>query len=253
MAYAKRYKRKTPVRRYKKNTTSSKKIASICRSIVNKNIETKHSVFSTSDGTEISHNNFINITSDMLKTTQGTGDNSVSNTLNRVGDSINIRGLSMKMMIELNERYSDVTFRLIVVKSAKGDTPTRGTLFYGQSSNKMLDKINNERFTVIAQKYCKITAPNQSTVGAMPLGGSGTNYANDGDLRISRASKLLKIWIPANKIKRGQMTYESGSDQPKFFDYHVLLYAYSNYSTLQDTWNVGRLNDYIQELYYKDA
>ena len=39
------------------------------------------------------------------------------------------------MTIELNERYSDETFRFLFVKSAKGDILTVDTLFNGQSGN----------------------------------------------------------------------------------------------------------------------
>ena len=45
--------------------------------------------------------------------------------------------ISFKMMLELNERYSDVTFRLFVVRSAKGDTPTSDTLWQGASGKYM--------------------------------------------------------------------------------------------------------------------
>jgi hypothetical protein len=48
--------------------------------------------------------------------------------VNRIGDKTNLRGISLKMMIELNERFSDVTYRLILVCSSKGDTPTRVSL-----------------------------------------------------------------------------------------------------------------------------
>ncbi len=49
-----------------------------------------------------------------------------------------LRGISIKMMVELNERYSDVTFRMFFVKKAKGDTLTSATLFNGLSANKMV-------------------------------------------------------------------------------------------------------------------
>ena len=71
-------------------------------------------------------------------------------------------------MLELNERFSDVTFRFMFIKSAKGDTPTRDNLFNGQSGNKMMDTINYERFSILQQKFIKMKAPNVATV-------SGTN------------------------------------------------------------------------------
>ena len=117
----------------------------------------------------------------------------------------------------------------------------------------MLDTINKERYTVLAQKWVKITAPNQSTTGSLNVS-SGINDASSADIKLSRATKIVKMWIPGKRFtKSGIITYENGTEQVKFFDYHVLVYAYSNYSTLQDLHEVGRINDYIQTLYYKDS
>lgn len=222
-----------------------------------KNIETKHSVFTASDGTEIGHNNFITLDSQLLKTTPGIQDPNTTNTDNRIGDNINLRGVSIKIMTELNHRYSDVTFRLLVVKCAKGDTPTRATLFTGLSGNKMLDTLNTERYTILASKTFKMRAPstgsNVDDNGA-PLGIPGAGFGNLTQYTFSRGTKITKLWIPGRKIKKnGVIQYEQGSQQPKFFDYHVLLYAYSNFATDQDLWNVGRINDYVKVMYYKDA
>lgn len=223
----------------------------------NQMIETKHSNTTSPDGVQIKHNDFVTLTTKVLKTTEGVQDPTIFNSLNRIGDKINVKGVKIKMMVELNERYSDVTFRLLLVRCARGDTPTRATLFNGLSGNKMLDTINKERYTVLFQKYFKIKAPNQSTTGAIDLGGgvgAGFNYANDGDLRLSRATKMISAWIPGTKFSRtGVITYNNATEDPKFFDYHVLLYAYSNYSALQDVFEIGRVNDYIQTLYFKDA
>jgi len=46
----------------------------------------------------------------------------IAGTKNRIGDEITLKGISLKFMVELNERYSDVTFRMFVVKKAKDDT-----------------------------------------------------------------------------------------------------------------------------------
>jgi len=87
-----------------------------------------------------------NISSTWLRTQLGNNDSEAS-IGGRVGDKITLSGVQFKMMLELNERYSDVTFRLMVVRSAKGDIPTNSTLWNGASSNKMLDDFNNERFS----------------------------------------------------------------------------------------------------------
>lgn len=217
-------------------------------------METKQSNFTATDGIEIQHNNFVSLDNTVLKTTPGPFDPTLNDADNRIGDEVMLRGVKLKFMLELNERYSDVTFRILVVKCAKGDAPVRATLFNGISGNKMLDTLNVERYTILANKYVKIKAPNPGTDGAAVGGGAGYYVQNNDSTKFSRATKIVKMWIPGKKFsKSGIIKYEQGSSQPKFFDYHVVVYAYSNYSTLQDVWNVGRVNDYIKTMYYKDA
>lgn len=221
---------------------------------LNRSIETKQSVFTSSDGTEILHNNFITVVNgNLLQTSQGAQDPNTSNSNNRIGDKIHLKGVALKMMVELNERYSDVTFRLMVVRTARNITPDRTSLFTGLSGNKMLDTLNTERYTIIAQKYFKIKSPNTTATSGTEIG-TGAGVTNWGlGQGLSRATKIVKLWIPGTKFaKGGNITYENNSTSVKFFDYHVLLYAYSNYSTLQDVWNVGRLNDYVQVMYFTD-
>lgn len=265
MAYSRKRKAtKRPLKRkaYKRSkdkwTTLKAMVNSTVQRTVNRNLETKQSNFSSTDGVEIFHNNFITPDGSLLYTTQGTADPMSNDAGGRIGDEIMLRGISLKFMLELNERYSDVTFRILVVKCAKGDQPTRATLFTGLSGNKMLDTLNKERYTVIAQKWCKLKAPNAGTWGGEHTAPSpevsGTKRQTEVDRAISRATKIVKLWIPGTKIVRsGKVQYENGSVQPKFFDYQVLVYAYSNYSTSQDLYYVGRLNDYVKQIFYKDG
>lgn len=228
----------------------------IAQTAINKNVETKTSVYTVSDGIEIAHNNFVTLDNVVLKTSPGPLDPTTNNADNRIGDTINLRGVAMKMMFELNERFSNVTFRILVVKCAKGDAPTRATLFNGLSGNKMLDTLNTERYTILATKQFKISAPNTGSTVSDGAGGppQPSGFGNPVSATFSRATRIVKLWIPGKKFSRsGKIIYENGSSQPKFFDYHVVVYAYSNYTTLQDVWNVGRVNDYVKVMYYKDA
>lgn len=224
---------------------------------LNKNLETKHANSTSTDGVEIFHNNFVTLDPTILFTTPGPLDPTLNASDNRIGDEIMLRGVKLSMMIELNERYSDVTFRLLVVKCAKGDTPTRATLFNGLSGNKMLDTLNTERYTIIGKKMFKMKAPAASVPVPAEVGGIGSGIVITGAARdntISRATKIVKLWIPGSAFKKScKIQYEQGSSQPKFFDYHALLYAYSNYSTLQDVYYVARVNDYVKTMYYKDG
>ena len=260
MTKRKRTTRKTRQPWKKKGKASNKRtINKMIKTMINRNIETKTGLNTPTDGLEIYHNNFVVISSNPLATQVGAYDQAYSMG-QRIGDDINLRGVSIKFMAELNERYSDVTFRFMVVKSAKGDTPTTATLFNGISGNKMIDTFNSERFTIIASKYFKIRAPNAGNNNTSVIGtGSGavTSAGYDSNNTLSRATRIVKMYIPGSKfVRNGRVVYENGSEQVKFFDYHMLLYAYSNYSSVDSgptTYYVARLNDAVIQLYYKDA
>jgi len=249
---AKRKFAKKPTRRpsYKKKRVARPSIKKIVQAAINKNLETKTTVYSSPDGVQIFHNNFITMDGTVLATEQGVMSND-SGSWSRVGDEIMLKGVSLKFMLEVNERFTDVTFRILVVRCARDDVPTRATLFNGLSGNKMIDTLNRERYTVIAQKYWSRKGDLSMITGAS-LPGEGNN--TNGQIASSRATKIIKMWIPGAKFGRGgKIQYENGSTKVKFFDYHVLCYAYSNYSTLQDEFYVGRVNDYVKQLYFKDG
>jgi hypothetical protein len=248
-----------PAKKRKVRFAGKAGIARVVQNMLKQKIETKQSTTSYTDGTQVFHNNFVDLetANTFLRTTIGTGDPMVG-TGNRIGDEINLKGISFKMMIELNERFSDVTFRVMCIRSAKGDVPTRDNLWKGMSGNKMLDQINVERYTMIFHKTFKIRAPNSSTWGGdikVTELASGVNAQDSANTSLSRATRIVKFWIPGTKFGRnGKITYENGSIfQTKFYDYTLMLYAYSNFTTLQDVFYVARVNDVVKTMYYTDA
>ena len=167
------------------------------------------------------------------------------------------------MMVELNERFGDASFRVMVVKLAKGDTLNASTLFNGISANKMLDTINYERYSILYQKWFKIKANNQGTLQNMQgtnsgLYGVAASSAYQGAV-LSRATRIIKITLPYKKfVRSGVVVYENGSSQPKFFDYKVIIFGHSNWSTSDAVltggpYNVGRLNDYVKTINFTDS
>ena len=254
--------KKTYVRKYKRvpkvGKAFNKKVSSVVNKILARNIETKTACITATDGVQIQHNNLITCTSGILNTTQGLKDSPVTSAEVRIGDTIKVKGVSMKMMLELNERYSDCTFRIMVIRARQGDPVDKSTIFVGLSGNKMLDSFNSERFTLLKQKWCKITAPNRGTNVAAPINiESGLYTGVDANAVISRATKIVKLWVPGSKFGRyGVVKYDNGAASPKFFDYHVCIFAYSNYSASDSillAYNVARLNDYVQQVYFTDA
>ena len=99
---------------------AASKLQAVVRRALARNMETKHSNNHTStDDARIGHNSFIIMDGDVLETSQGVGDNMNAGTNNRFGDEITLKGISLKFMVELNERYSDVTFRMFLVQKPK--------------------------------------------------------------------------------------------------------------------------------------
>lgn len=241
----------------KANLSASTLQAAIRRTLF-KNAESKNSQVSSPDYTQVYHNNAVIIANDILKTTQGVGDNEYTNVLNRIGDKITLIKAQFRMMLEINERFADVTYRIMLVRSARGDTPTNATLFNGLSGNRMLDTLNYERYTVLYQKWGKIKSANESggRAAAEDLSiinpGTGMYIAGDDKFHTSRATRIIKFDIPGSKFaKNGIIQYDGGGASQKFFDYNLLVFAYSNYST-SEVYYVMAVNDYYHRLIYKD-
>jgi len=247
--------------------SSARTIQAAIRRTLFKHAETKHSQSDISDYQQIEHNSFKNIfPNNILNTTPGVNDPTSGNTQNRIGDKISLMKCKIRMMLELNERYSDVTYRIIITKSSRGDTPTISTLFKGYSGNKMLDEINYEKYSVIYQKWGKIKAPNVSAGReatqdvSTTTPSTGIYYTNTNVNVLSRATRIVKIDIDGKKFaKDGIIQYEgpSNSTYQKFYDYNVFVYAYANYNTLAPTsitsgYNVLAVNDAFVRLDFKD-
>ena len=248
----------------KRNVAAAQTIQAVVRRALKLNLETKNSCITATDGTECQHNNIIVLNNNIMATTVGASDGNPSLSAQkgqRIGDQITLQGISIRGMVELNQRFSQAHCRIFVVKSAKGDAPTYDNLWMGISANKLLDHYNSERFTIIKSIIVKLSAPNKGTLqteqgSQSGLYGVGNSSANQGDV-MSRATKIFKMWIPGSKIaKNGIVQYEHNGEQVKFFDYYLVMYSYSNYSTASTTplvYNCTRINDTVIQLYFKDA
>jgi hypothetical protein len=84
-----------------------KNIRAVVNKVLARKIETKSSVITAADGTQIYHNNFINLdpSASFLATNVGVADPMIG-VRDRIGDEITLKGMSIRMMLELNERFS---------------------------------------------------------------------------------------------------------------------------------------------------
>jgi len=219
-------------------------------------IETKSGVQRYPDGLELGHNALVQFSNALLQTNNGTTDEEAQ-IGTHIGDKITLLRLTVKGMIELNEQYSDVSVKVLIVKSAKGDAPTQHNMWQGASGNKMLDSYNTERFTILKSKFIKMRAPNmaiETGAGTSQTAGSGWTVGTTANQQ-SRATTMFRISVPGSNFMRGGIIqYKNKTTQPKFYDYHLLFSVYSNFSTSELIgFNVARVNDAFAKLHYKDA
>lgn len=180
----------------------------------------------------------------------GSGDPMSQGTGNRVGDSIAVKGLTIKCFFQNALQRSRVYYRMMFLKCAKGDVPTRAVLFKNDSNNKMMDIVNTERFTILAQKIFTIECANTAPSSTQLITGVPTAAIAAGI-----GTKLVTMWVPGKKFGRNgvvQYLSDSASDL-KFFDYRIAIVAYDWFATDQDINNVGVINELFTKLYFKDA
>jgi hypothetical protein len=231
-------------------STLARRVTNISRSIETKegcrritNVSLGHNnvtVFNDVDGNVF--NPFIS--------SQGTADPMANGGMSRVGDKIQVKGLLFRFFVEASLSRSKVYFRFMLVKMAKGDTLNRTNLFKDACGNKMIDQINTERFTILAQKTFNVVAPNAVATGLTVASGVVTGGVNG-----ITGNKVFSMYVPGKKFGRdGVITYENASpNQVKFYDYRLCCVAYDWYGTPQDLNTVGFVNDGFVKIYYKDA
>jgi len=222
-------------------------------------IETKEAQHKTLANVALAHNNVTVVNSSAggalnpfsigqgVQDGMGTGTNT-----NRVGDKITVKGLLIRAFFENALERAKVYYRVMFIRCAKGDTITRATLFKECADNKMIDQVNTERYTILGQRIFNVSASNNmaATLVLPPIGNGVPATGTPAGI----ATRPFKMWIPGRKFgKGGNMQFENGSVQIKFFDYRVVIVVYDWFGTPQDINNVGRINELYTKLYFKDA
>lgn len=223
---------------------------------IERTIEVKEGLrlFTGTPNLGVPHNQLVSLTSSLLATNVGAADN-MDAIGQRVGDQLTLKGVSIKLFVQNQAQRPKVYYRVMVIRSAKGDTPDRSTLFKGLAGNKMIDQINNERFTVLAQQVCTVTSEGSQAwtsqtgvLGGVPLSQNGSDVIG------AVGSKIISMWVPGDKFSRGgKIIYENSGSQPKFYSYHLMILCYDWYYTPQDVNNVGAVTEGWCKLYYQDA
>jgi len=225
-----------------------------------KMIETKHFTWRTSANVNLPHNDVLIVQQqsggnlNIFRSALG-NDDPMGVGGSRIGDSIAVKGVMVRAFFENALERSKVHYRVMLVRCAKGDAPNRDNLFTNDSTNKMIDQVNNERFTIVAQKIFNIQSSNSGPASGVAANGAPLTAATGSNWYGGQGSRTFKMWIPGSKFgNNGIVKFENASQtQVKFYDYRIVIVAYDWYGTPQDINNVGKINELYTKLYFKDA
>ena len=217
--------------------------------------ETRTSMFSSPDGFQVAHNNFIELETSLFSLSQDIITNEGGTAYWKKG-VIGNRYYCKGVMVEKFQDRPKVTYRFMIVRAAHGNVPNRANLFEGVTGNKMLDYVDTDRFKVEYQKWFTVQMHNFGTSGSH---NGVTGIISGTQDRTTRPNKLVKIYWPCKKhihlqdySDRETIDCVANRQRQKDFNYHVLLYAYDQYLTLQDVNNIGYVNEYVSKMYTRD-
>lgn len=230
---------------------------------LNRMIETKEGCYKTGVNVAYAHNRVSQIA---LLSTNNTNnpfcrqnapdDPMGAGILRMIGDNITVKGMKATFFIENALARPKVYYRIMLLKGPRGADFTN--IFKGITGNLMIDQMNTEKYTVIASKRFNVT-PSNFQANGVNAGGEPLQIPSiTGDTLAGTASKIVNFWVPGRKFGRGgNLQYENGSNELKFFDYRWVICVYDWYGTPSLPGpvynNVGRINEGYVKIYFKDA
>lgn len=154
----KRYTRKNPLKKATKKDgekMQERRLVSLIKKVNLNQAETKYTNKSLTY-TELYHNSLHNFATNIWAglPNQGTGDG------DRIGDSINMLGFKVRLMLGQKNDRPNVTFRVFVVlyeDSTSGSPITYNDFFHNVTGNALLDPVQYKRFKILKQFTVKNT------------------------------------------------------------------------------------------------
>lgn len=128
----------------------------------------------------------------------------------RIGDEIVLKNINLRMWVSNKYDRPNVMYRVILFTYNTGETVDNNLVFFTQG-NKMLDRINNKKVTVLASRYIK----------------SGPSYAQTEKER----SQLITMNVNYKNGKK--IKYADSGSAPKDKDLGLCVVAYDAYGTAQ--------------------
>lgn len=234
MAYRKRAQKR---RVYRKRTAgnSTAKIQQIVKRQLNKVVETKMSSFGA-ENQQLYHNVPYQLISNGFNTAQGVTDPTQNPSANRIGDSLLVKALNIKIWLANKADRPNQIYRvtLLLRRINSGGVPVGSpfTLITGVGNN--LLAFPNHEANVTKVLYDKMHTFNMDT-----------------DQSSGGSTKEVHKYVQIYKTFNTQVTYLSGGSIPKNYTPQLFITAYDSYGTLTSD-NISSAA-YAARLYFQDA
>lgn len=233
---------------------------------LSRTIETKSGVWCSSSNVDLPHNKLHIVQSpgngqiflNCLQTNQGIHDDQGNGTVsNRIGDKITVKGVMFTGMFENAFNRPKVNFHFMLLKCARGDLPDVEKLYQNNTNNRLIDMINTERYTIVAQKRFTINVSSSPAASSAGVSGAPEETDYSGIQNAGMGTRLFKLWIPGRKFgNRGVVHYDERGVACKFFDYVPVIMTYDWFGSPSSdliTNNIGKINSLYSKLYFQDA
>ena len=206
---------RVPRQRKRKNKgltkTQARSVKKIAKSVAMSIPEKK--VFGFQEENIQLYHNKPDYTQSFLSCKQGTADDNslTANRLVRVGDEFYLRNVNIRLWLSNKLDRPNCMYKVYLFWYEAGVTLTDAIVYFTQT-NKMLDRINDERITLLDQK----------TIFSGPMYFNGTEKFEH-----SYLATLNKSW------KSHKIVYDEGGTTPKKRDIGLCVAVYDAYGTLQ--------------------
>lgn len=226
--FVKKYnKSKSKRQQYKQQKLSVATVKKIAKSVCAKTSETKIST-GTYNKVEIPHNAWDTnpaIFTPLHATTmptQGAGANQ------RIGNSIYVKGISMRFMFYTKAEYPNTKFRVLIFKLKRGTSATYSSVMDNQTGNVMLDKIDRNKAIKVYDRIYN----NKRWIG-------GTNS--------DEQTTFADLYVPV-KQKFTFLGDTSTDFSEPMYTYFMVICAYDTYGTVLGT-TVGACQLWLRYTY----
>lgn len=155
----------------------------------------------------------------------------------RDGDEIVAKGIRIALWLSNKSDRPNVMYRIIVVRCPpdQATATSPANLFRGEVGNKMIDRINTDKYSIVYHKYIQ------------PFNG---DYSLESGASFKEHSYMFKSYV---NCKNAKVKYSSDNGQvPKYQRdcYSLVVIAYDAYGTLT-TDNIASFT-YSTTMYFKD-